>query len=544
MRNGSHLHNNRGNIFHSFYPRAVSGRATESPTTMRLPFRYIAALVFGMPIVLMTVLQMQMVKDVSLGSVSGMEGQQQQLMNLWSEIAGFRQQLNQQQLQRLEGHEQQFMNLRSEIAGFRKHLEDQQYKQERLEEQIQQLMNLRSEIAGLLEEQQQQQRQQQEQVSENTTDEVPVVRNAHAEQHRNQSNNTTIKNAVNPFPIDFVIPAFPKCGTSFLLDTLTLTKGVYVPKDEVYNLRQNRVDELYKEFEGAKHENSDNNRKPLILGFKSPEDLKNLNAMNNLATLYSDIRMIIQLRHPVLQFESMYNHLLRTGGAPLLPVEDLVGVCNELCMPRFGPGGIPNAPTKGGRFADVNCKGRFLPLCTGQSSFHYYLSRLGLTPMDTRDELSLLDLHIMKIHEFSGWQRRKGEVIRGSLFSPTSTNGRLFLMEMGQIKDTSSNRTDALFSDLEDFLGLERRVIPRSRDGREQHSYTNETQKTRLKICRDEHKPVRDALLKDAQKSSKWILKYLLHPSNGGVVVVSNIDDFKRMVQGWTTDPCSKNLAK
>ena len=116
-------------------------------------------------------------------------------------------------------------------------------------------------------------------------------------------------------------------------------------------------------------------------------------------------------------------------------------------------------------------------------------------------------------------------------------------MEMGQIKDTSSNRTDALFSDLEDFLGLERRVIPRSRDGREQHSYTNETQKTRLKICRDEHKPVRDALLKDARKSSKWILKYLLHPSNGGVVVVSNIDDFKRMVQGWTTDPCSKNLA-
>ena len=123
---------------------------------MRLPLRFIAALVFGMPIVLMIILQMQMIKVVSLGSVSDMEGQQQQLMNLWSEITGFRKQLNQQQLQRLEGHEQQFMNLRSEIAGFRKHLEDQQYKQERLEEQIQQLMNLRSEIAGLLEEQQQQ----------------------------------------------------------------------------------------------------------------------------------------------------------------------------------------------------------------------------------------------------------------------------------------------------------------------------------------------------------------------------------------------------
>jgi hypothetical protein len=33
-------------------------------------------------------------------------------------------------------------------------------------------------------------------------------------------------------------------------------------------------------------------------------------------------------------------------------------------------------------------------------------------------------------------------------------------------------------------------------------------------------------------------MEYLLHPSNRDRVIVSNMDIFERMLEGWKVDPC------
>merc|ERR1712028_278841 len=91
-----------------------------------------------------------------------------------------------------------------------------------------------------------------------------------------------------------------------------------------------------------------------------------------------------------------------------------------------------------------------LTFCTGESNYHQYLSRLGLTPMNTQEELDLLGHHRMPIHNFTS---AKGH----------DKKGKLFLIEIGQF-DNRKNQTmaDDIVTDLELFLELDTGYLPRS----------------------------------------------------------------------------------
>jgi len=346
-----------------------------------------------------------------------------------------------------------------------------------------------------------------------------------------------------------VVAGFQKCGTTYLQNKILYpSKRLFIPHHETHFLQNDKYEQFVAEFDNVSKGNKDD--EILISGYKSPFELGHGRSLRNLEALFPDVQMILTLRHPVLQFQSLYNYKLRTLPETVPPVEAFVGICGDLCRKEESSSLGQHCLT------DVH-------FCTGGSNYHQYLSRLGFTPMNTPEELDLLDHHQMSIHNFSGTGKtedRKGNA-RGGRDSDDSSSvgrnknsigenknrGRLFLIEIGQF-DNRVNQTmaDDVASDLESFLGLDEGDLPRAlhRNGDKKpkpvYEYPEDRKDRVLDICLEKYKPLRQVLLNTSRQASEWIMKYLLHPSNRDKVVVSNIDIFERMLNEWKIDPCSE----
>lgn len=365
-----------------------------------------------------------------------------------------------------------------------------------------------------------------------------------------------VKESNDPYMIDFVVAGFPKCGTTYIQNKILYpSERLFVPHKEIHFLANDKYDEFRNEFSNTT-ELVPGSDKPMLSGYKSPFELGHQKAMRNLVTLFPDVRMIISLRHPVLQFESLYNYKLRQNEKLVKPPEEYIGICREGCDENDSSSSL----SSGGTFETIVTRKRSQPcleevsFCTGNTNYHQYLSRLGLTPMNTQEELDLLDHHGMSIHRFPSWQKTsidnnpqswiRSPGYRRGESSHDNGNGRLFLMEIGQFDNrVNQTMTDELVADLEDFLGLDKGDIPLfpHREGEKPkiiYEYPPGRENYKLNICLDRYKPLREALLENSRKASKWILEYLLDPSNREVVVVSNIETFTRMLEGWRIDPC------
>ncbi len=381
---------------------------------------------------------------------------------------------------------------------------------------------------------------------------------------------TEIVESMDQKLIDFVIAGFPKCGTTYLQNHIFYeSPSVFIPHHETHYLANDKYEEFRNEFSNANHNNSSRSS-TVVVGYKSPFELGHEKSLRNLQALFPNIKMIVALRHPIWQFQSLYNYQLRHLPELIPSVDAFVGDCREQCL--YYDDDDDGRPSK--------CLPRKAPFCTGQASYHQYLSRLGLTPMDTPEELELLDHHNMSIHPFPNWritantdckkcdndddddddhnqQEQQQSFLRSKKAeNKHDTNARntikstahLFLMEIGQFDNWfNQSMTDDLHSDLEAFLGLEVGDLPRaplrepgSHKPQEVYEYPPGREEHKLDICLNRYKPLRDTLLETSRKAADWILHYLLHPSNrNGVVVVSNPDIFQRLVEGWKMDPCA-----
>ena len=372
--------------------------------------------------------------------------------------------------------------------------------------------------------------------------------------------------SMDPKLINFVIAGFPKCGTTYLQNKIFYeSEKVFIPHHETTFLANDKYEEFKNEFANVTQLQK-NSRNPLVVGYKAPFELGKQRSLRNLQAFFPDIRMIITMRHPVLEFQSLYNMNLRKL-PEIPPLYEHVGNCREQCLFSSSEG---TETTVARKKASQKCL-KDVAFCTGGASFHQFLSRLGLTPMNTTEELDLLDYHHMSIHPFPEWKKQSDgnsdQRIRNSdqqsyLRSPSQNTelnhregasksekgnkGRLFLIENGQM-DNFANQSiaDDLNSDLEKFLGLEPGDLPRAPPGdgdkrrKIPYYWPPGREEHKLRICLERHRPLREVLMQTSRKASKWILEYLLHPSNLDVVVASNMDTFKRMIEGWNTDPCS-----
>lgn len=144
---------------------------------------------------------------------------------------------------------------------------------------------------------------------------------------------------------------------------------------------------------------------------------------------------------------------------------------------------------------------------------------MGKTPLSSEDELQLLQ---------PGW--KKNEVV------PTKAD--LFLMHVSQLGDRNQTRLNRFREDLRFFLGLGGEIRIESGKIVAEEKIPPDVRKRMIDICSNEHNTVRQVLMKQARKASRWIINYLL---NSPSVVVSSREFFIELVRLWEFDPCEQN---
>jgi len=299
--------------------------------------------------------------------------------------------------------------------------------------------------------------------------------------------------------VDFAIGGFAKCGTSTLMRVTSAAPQIYMGKKnqtkvgEVHDIRKGLIDEFQDRYKGHRNYFSKDGKRSFN-GFKAPEILQSQDFLVNMLNFLPSIDLVISTRHPVLHFQSAYNYKYRfiNRTEHILPEPvDLIGACGHDCH---------NNCTRMVKNQNV---------CTRQSYFHYGLSRLRLTALDSEDEMELLDHHPLSIHP--------------------SWSGRLFLIEIGQRTDTNSTRKDAWESAYEQFLGIDPNSL----------RFSNQKRSARhdkiINICDERHRPVRELLLGVGKKASKWIREYLVGSDR---VVLANREHFLALIEKWQYDPC------
>jgi hypothetical protein len=115
---------------------------------------------------------------------------------------------------------------------------------------------------------------------------------------------TGVQNASRP---DFLIIGAQKCGTSALRASLRAYDGIVMPDRELHffdnpDIWSQGLDWYFSHF----------NRPDLLQGEKTPEYLDHPDAVERIASVLPDVKLIILLRDPVTRAYSQWNQMMQT----------------------------------------------------------------------------------------------------------------------------------------------------------------------------------------------------------------------------------------
>ena len=328
------------------------------------------------------------------------------------------------------------------------------------------------------------------------------------EQAKQIAKNTTNPSVKGSIPkVDFAIAGFPKCSTTFLRNTLLQShnQSIFYGNDdtEISLLQKNRVRKFAKLFSEPSHSGCKK-------AFKDPSILYSEVALSNLETYFPSTDFVISIRHPVRWFESFYNYRVRRGHH-MPPPNSLIGTCatNERyhSLDPF----------------DQNQTFHAKHICTDWARFHLVMSRLGKTPMQSeQEELKLIHHHNLSIHMFPN---------------------RVFLMELGQLSVDNRSRADSFVDELESFLHLSPRSLPRLKRHIQKHNVAqglnvSKVKQTTFDICSSKYDNLRSVLIEIGREASTWIRSYFVQSPD---VFVANRFHFLELLGTWEHDPCITN---
>ena len=291
---------------------------------------------------------------------------------------------------------------------------------------------------------------------------------------------------------------------------LARNHGTYVHNGEVCSLSRDRPQDLvnmyYDQVSKNGHVATTDDGQRIKGGLKCPKEISTESGLENWNKYFPETKFIVTTRHPVSWFQSFYNyHAYGQYPKPVPHPNELIGACYDnseyLCTDHCGKERAGNSK-----------------ICTNRANFHHSLSRLGKTPMDTPEEMRLLD-HGM---------------------STVPHKGKIFLMEISQLfPDHESSKT--LREDIADFLDLKYELRPlheRNGTGTHNHKYSDEDRrKAFIDLCDNEYKPVREILIKQGKDAAEWTRSYFMKSDD---VVVSIRKEFLKLLDKWGEDPCLK----
>ena len=143
------------------------------------------------------------------------------------------------------------------------------------------------------------------------------VKNDHlSHQLVNNSSSSTIISQNESVSVDFAIIGFPKTGTTFLHNVLRdhpdiVMGGTPKTKTEFCQIN-NPYDGVERTMAWLNNvSNTDDDTVPVpqkTYGIKCPTMVRQMSAIANLVKMSDHTRLVVGVRHPILWFESFYNH--------------------------------------------------------------------------------------------------------------------------------------------------------------------------------------------------------------------------------------------
>lgn len=295
--------------------------------------------------------------------------------------------------------------------------------------------------------------------------------------------------------LSFSIVAFPKCGTSSLMLYLkNQTDSIFMFDDERCELGWNQqvplLKDLYSHYQPHLH-----------MGIKCPRDLEVDLALTNYRTYFSKTKFIVGLRHPVMWFESFYNHRIH----------------NEFPMP---------SPHR----LIGKCKKSHQGVCTDRANFTRHLQRI--------DDEPSRQVFLYEVSQLYDDSNKTAASVKDAAHKT--------LHETKQLQQ-QLRRADTFRTDLQDFLELEVPLqgrIDHVKPGRKPMSEAHEQElaSKKIDICDQEHQDVRTRLQQQASESATWIQTVFLRQNPN--VRVSSPKYFSQLLSAWHQDPCEDRKRK
>ena len=226
-------------------------------------------------------------------------------------------------------------------------------------------------------------------------------------------------------------------------------------------------------------------------GIKCPTMVRNTNAIDNLAEMSNNTRLIIGLRHPVLFFQSFYNYR----------------VMEHYHRNRTTPIPSPFELTDGSEktFNDVH---------VAYARYDIFLMQLAKVPLNP-SELN----RMMRSDEV--WPKR---------ISPNPF--QIFIYTDTQLKQ---GNTSTFSIDLQHFLKLELPLPDMKSQQRANVGASNPFPET-INICDAQFDDIRNELLQYGKESSRWISEKFIESKD---VTVSDKTFFIESLRTWGDDPCA-----
>mmetsp|Transcript_13995 Transcript_13995/g.26197 ORF Transcript_13995/g.26197 Transcript_13995/m.26197 type:complete len:402 (+) Transcript_13995:257-1462(+) len=303
------------------------------------------------------------------------------------------------------------------------------------------------------------------------------------------------------FLLDFVVAGFAKCGTSSLNTLLASHPSIQETGNEEdhYFLREDNITIIHRLYEDLfLPTRNRTNRSKILKGFKCPHHIQSEKVLNLMAALYTNTKMIISVRHPVLWFQSYYNYRVTENETELL-----MGSPNELI----------------GELKCSSCTSDKAPwlLSTAAGEFHRFLAALKKTPLSDPDELNLLKPFTKPRWNITGFPKNPNAV---------------FFCALAQLEDKNESRSSVFRRDLQHFLHLDKgfSIIPHQKRKRDDIKST-----AKINICKEQFLPVRNELMNIARNASLWLRNYFMRGDN---VFFSSEDFLIDALMKWMVDPC------
>eukprot|EP00536_Pseudo-nitzschia_multiseries_P004922 jgi/Psemu1/285432/fgenesh1_pg.87_\ len=353
--------------------------------------------------------------------------------------------------------------------------------------------------------------------------------------------------------LDFGIIGFPKCGTTTMMKWLNMHDHMAVLDFEITALQKYHPSRILhyiiRDLPEGRYRR----------GYKSPTDVEDGRARNKLGIHYGKTKLLVGLRHPVLWYESFFNHRIQNGYVMPDLMEEIYA---------------SNSNTSKSSVR-TDCHGMWKGVCFNRGDFHFVLAKWGKTPLlflppssgrtgtDGIDERFNFT-NYNKDDEFALFSKRDKKELQKDIGKIDISPNPMFLYDVSQLRmppaivddnerdnnEEANNYYNKFVLSLQSFLGVPQNVsampamIRESPGKKEGINATEQLRRNGLKIdlCDEKYEIPRKWLLEIGSNVHLWIENYFVKSPHsvfpGGSVGSAASSQFLKIIQSYGEDPC------